>query len=155
MKRNSKELKYAPQEVFGKILEYAVIPTFDLVIEYGSQGVIIVRREIAPYRRTWALPGLRMMKPESISDTLRRIARQELGLKIEPQERVFLGQYVGQFRTENQRQDLSTGYLLRASADQPIILNREHFSGYRIVSSAPQDMGAMYKFYLKQYLALR
>lgn len=154
MRRNSKELKYAPKEVFEKILEYAAIPTFDLVIEYGSQGIIIVRRKIAPYKHTWALPGLRMIKPESIDDTLRRIALQELGLQIEPPARVFLGQYVGRFRTENQRQDLSTGYLLKVSDDRPIILNRKHFSGYRIVSSAPRNMGAMYKFYLKQYLAI-
>ena len=96
-----------------------------------------------------------MMKPESIEDTLQRIAQQELDLKTEPPDRVFLGQCVGRFRTENYRQDLSPGYFLRASADQPIILNREHFSGYHIVSSAPQNMGARYKFYLNQYLSLR
>lgn len=40
MRRNDKELKYAPKEIFREILEYAVILTFDLVIEYGRQRVI-------------------------------------------------------------------------------------------------------------------
>ena len=29
----TKELKFAPREVFDQLLEYMVIPTFDLVIE--------------------------------------------------------------------------------------------------------------------------
>lgn len=48
-------LKYAPQEVFEQILEWTVvIPTFDLVIEYGNQGVILVKRKIPPYQHQWA-----------------------------------------------------------------------------------------------------
>ena len=50
----SKEIKFAPQEVFEQMLEYMVIPTFDLVIEYGDKGVIIVWRKIAPYQDVWA-----------------------------------------------------------------------------------------------------
>ena len=87
----SKELKFAPRAVFDQMLEYMVIPTFDLVIEYGQQGIIMVRRTIAPYQHQWALPGLRMLKGENIDDTLRRIARQEVGLTINPRQKVLLG----------------------------------------------------------------
>ena len=54
------KLVYAPREIFERILKYAVIPTFDLILECRSQGVVLVRRKIAPYKNTWALPGLRM-----------------------------------------------------------------------------------------------
>jgi ADP-ribose pyrophosphatase YjhB (NUDIX family) len=144
--------KFAPRKVFEKILEYAVIPTFDLVIQYGDQGVIIARRRIAPYKDQWALPGLRMMKPEGIDDTLRRIARQELGLQIDPRKKVLLGQYTGRFRTEHDRQDLSTGYLVKVEATQKISLNDNHFSSYRIVKAIPKDMPAMYRFYLQRLM---
>lgn len=150
-----KELKFAPRSVFEQILEWAVIPTFDLVIEYGDQGVIIVRRKIAPYKNKWALPGLRMFKPESIEDTLCRIAKRELGLTIDPGDRTFLGQYVGRFRTEQGRQDLSTGYLIRVPSSQPVVLNTAHFSSWRVATSIPSNMGAMYRFYLRQYFALK
>src|ERR1700750_2681376 len=44
------EVKFAPRDVFEQILEYSVIPTFDLVIEMpGEAGVVIARRTIAPY----------------------------------------------------------------------------------------------------------
>jgi len=151
------ELKFAPRDIFEKILEYAVIPTFDLVIELPRGGVVVVFRKIKPYADTWALPGLRMMKPESIEDTLTRIARQEVGLEIDTKERVFLGQFVGRFRTEMNRQDLSTGYFVRAM-DNDIKINTDHFSRCKVIfhrADIPKRMGAMYKYYLHTYFDLK
>ena len=150
--KNIKTLKYAPREIFEQILEWSVIPTFDLVIEYENQGFIVVKRKIAPYKNQWALPGLRMMKGEEINDTLKRIAKNELGLTINPRKKILLGQYVGKFITEHQRQDISTGYLIQMDNFQPIIANKDHFSNYRITKTIPHPMGAMYKFYIRIYL---
>lgn len=146
-----KELRFAPRGIFEQMLEYMVIPTFDLVIEFGSQGVIIVRRKIAPYKDVWALPGLRMYKGEDINDTLRRIAEKEVGLNIDCENKVILGQYVGKFRTEHERQDISTAYLVHASDDQEIKINRQHFYSFRVTQTIPGKMGAMYKHYLAEY----
>ncbi|HRZ85798.1 MAG TPA: NUDIX domain-containing protein [Candidatus Paceibacterota bacterium] len=148
------KIKFAPKEIFEQILEWAVIPTFDLVIEYGDQGVIIVKRKIPPYQSQWALPGLRMFKGENIEETLVRIADKELGLKIDPSQRKFLGQYVGKFSTEHNRQDLSTGYSIRIQSPQLIKPNDDHFSSIMHITSRekiPPKMGTMYKFYLNKY----
>lgn len=147
------KLVYAPRDVFEKILEYAVIPTFDLIIECRNQGVVLVRRKIAPYKNTWALPGLRMMKPEGIGVTLARIALQEVGVEIDADTRLFIGQYVGRFRTEQWRQDLSTCYAVNCEA-RNIQINTEHFSGYRFVQGlddVPENTGAMYLYFLERY----
>lgn len=78
------KLQFAPRDAFEVVLQWAVIPTFDLVLSYGDRGVIVVRRRIAPYKGVWALPGLRMFKPESIDDVIRRVAKAELGLEVNP-----------------------------------------------------------------------
>jgi len=148
-----KEIKFAPRKIFEQILKWAVIPTFDLVIEYGDEGIIVVKRKITPYKNQWALPGLRMFKGESIDDTLRRIAKQELSLKINPKNKKFLGQYVGKFKTEYNRQDISTGYYIYVSSSQKIKLNKDHFSSIMLIKNKkkiPSSMGAMYKFYLNK-----
>jgi hypothetical protein len=88
-----RNVRVASREEFKSIQQLAVIPTFDPVIEYGDLGVIVCKRRIAPYRGVWALPGLRMLKPESIEDTVARISQDELGLELDPAKRVFLGQY--------------------------------------------------------------
>ena len=87
-----------------------------------------------------------------IEDTLKRITKEELGLKINPKKRIYLGQYVGKFKTEHSRQDLSTGYYLKISDNQKIKLNKDHFSSYKFIKKAIPNMGAMYKFYLQEYL---
>jgi len=150
------KLKFAPREIFEQILEYAVIPTFDLVVEMPEGGIVIVYRKIQPYANQWALPGLRMMKPEDINDTLARIASQELGLKIDLKRKRFLGQFVGRFRTEHNRQDISTGYAVRAKTKE-IKINQDHFSKYRLITSPsdiPVRIGAMYRFYLNSFFEL-
>ena len=96
-----------------------------------------------------------MFKTESINDSLRRIAKHELGLNINPMEKTFLGQYVGRFQTEHKRQDLSTGYYLKVSNKQKIVINPEHFSSYKITKKIPSNMGTMYKFYFKKYRDLK
>lgn len=152
--RKRTEVRFAPRDVFESILEYAVIPTFDLVVELPEDGgVVLVRRTVAPYQNKWALPGLRMFKPESINDVITRIAEDELGLDVDVDGKRFLGQYVGRFKTENERQDLSTGYAVRALSPD-IQINTDHFSGYQIIKKwgeVPPATGAMYRHYLAEY----
>ena len=96
-----------------------------------------------------------MFKPENIEDTLVRIASQEVGLKINPNERIYLGQYVGKFKTEMERQDISTGFLVKSETPE-VILNEDHFHSFKLISSVdeiPSNIGAMYSFYLKNYFA--
>lgn len=148
---------FAPREIFEQILEYSVIPTFDLIMELPKGGVVTVKRKIAPYKDKWALPGLRMYKNETIDDTLKRIAHQELGIAIDTKSKMFIGQYVGNFTTEHSRQDLSSGYIVKALSND-IHLNADHFSNMQIIKSSediPAPIGAMYAFYLKQYFASR
>jgi 8-oxo-dGTP pyrophosphatase MutT (NUDIX family) len=144
---------FAPREVFEQILEYAVIPTFDLVIDVPDRGVLIARRRIAPYLGKWALPGLRIYKNESIDDTLQRIAEQETGLEVDLDDKQFLGQYVGNFKTEHDRQDISTGYAVKALSSN-VKLNQQHFTGSRFINGTdevPAATGAMYADYLQTY----
>ncbi len=127
-----------------------------MLIEYQG-GIILVRRTIAPYKDTWALPGLRMCKPEGIDDTLTRIGLDEVGLQLDLKSKKILDQYVGRFKTEHGRQDISTAYVVKALVGQELKLNKSHFSGFQIVhslSEIPPKTGAMYKHYLKKYFEM-
>jgi ADP-ribose pyrophosphatase YjhB (NUDIX family) len=152
--RNRPEIRLAPREIFEQMLEWSVIPTFDLVVELpGDDGVVLVRRTIAPYENCWALPGLRMFKGETIDDVIARIAEDELGVQVDVDGKRFLGQYVGRFKTENDRQDLSSGYAVRALSSG-LAINTAHFSSHRVIKKrgeVPASAGAMYRFYLSKY----
>jgi colanic acid biosynthesis protein WcaH len=150
-----RKVKFLPKDVYEIVLKWVVIPTFDVLIEYGNQGFIFVRRKIAPYKDVWAFPGLRMLKGEEINDTLERISFWELGLKIDFKDKIFLGQYVGKFQLEQKRQDLSTGFYIKISDKQQIKFNKEHFYSMKITKKIPTPIGAMYKYYFEQYLRLQ
>ena len=150
---SQKIIGFAPRSVFEKILEFAVIPTLDLILDFEEKGVIILRRKIALYSGQWALPGLRMMKGENISDTLARISENEVGMLIDPERATFVGQYVGKFRSAFNRQDISTCYAITGLTGK-VRSNQAHFSGYRHIqdiSSVPNIAGAMYRYYLHRY----
>ena len=125
-----KPIKFALRSVFEKILEFAVIPTFDFILDFEGLGVIILRRKIAPYFGQWALPGLRMMKGKNISEALKQISESEVGLLIDPDKAKFVGQCVGKFRSEFNRQDISTCYATTGLTGK-VRINQAHFSGYR------------------------
>ncbi|HVB42631.1 MAG TPA: NUDIX domain-containing protein [Streptosporangiaceae bacterium] len=147
---------WAPDDVFESILRYSVIPTFDLILE-GVEGILLVRRRIAPYRDLWALPGLRILKGEAIEACLERIAHDEVGLQISPAQGMFINQAIAKFKTHHERQDLSTCYAFELEIDQ-VTLNDEHLSSsifIRDKSTMPNAIGGLYREHLYRYFDIK
>lgn len=62
------------------------VPTVDIIIEYQSQGVILIERAKPPLG--WALPGGFVEYGETLEEAASREAREETGLEV-----VLLGQF--------------------------------------------------------------
>lgn len=140
---------WAPDEIFDSILKYSVIPTFDLILK-GTQGILLVKRCIAPYNGLWALPGLRIFRGESILTCLSRIAEEEVGLDIEPSQGAYVNQSVVGFDT---RHDLSTCYAFELNIDH-VTLNEAHLSDWTFVkelADIPAETGDLYREHLRHY----
>lgn len=93
------------------------------------------------------------MKPEDINDTILRISKEEVGIEIVPINNKFIGQYVGRFKVENNRQDLSTCYELRYNSPT-LKINKSHFNGHRFIESKedmPERIGGMYRYFLNAF----
>ena len=147
------DLQWAPQEVFDSILQYAVIPTFDLILDTPN-GILLVRRQIEPYKNRWALPGLRMLKGETPNTCIERIGRTEVGLELDAGKKEFVGQAVKIFRDHHNRQDLSTCYAFRIDTAD-FRLNPDHLSDslfVRDVTESPGSLGDLYRQHLECYL---
>jgi ADP-ribose pyrophosphatase YjhB (NUDIX family) len=145
---------WAPETVFESILQYAVIPTFDLIMDF-PEGVLLVRRSIAPYKNCWALPGLRMLRGETVDACLERIAKSEVGCSIDPIQKIFVNQAVVSFPHHHGRQDVSTCYAFNLT-DGRIALNPDHIDSSMIISHlahAPSGLGRLYREHLERYFA--
>ena len=56
------------------------VPTVDIIIEYGDQGLILIERAKPPYG--WALPGGFVEYGETLEAAAVREAREETGLEV-------------------------------------------------------------------------
>jgi ADP-ribose pyrophosphatase YjhB (NUDIX family) len=57
------------------------LPTVDIIIEIGKQGIVLIKRKTLP--RGWALPGGFVDYGEALEETARREAKEETGLEVE------------------------------------------------------------------------
>ncbi len=85
-----KTFKRAPKNLFDRFSSYFPYSTVDVVIRQNG-SFILTKRTILPYKNKWNLPGGVVFKTEKLSDTAKRVAREELNLTINLEG--FLGVY--------------------------------------------------------------
>ena len=83
-------IKFLGKKLYMKI--YSLVPrlTVDLVVK-DSNGVLLVKRDMEPCKGKWHFPGGTIVLGEKIEDAIKRVARNEAGIKVGIQK--FLGVY--------------------------------------------------------------
>jgi colanic acid biosynthesis protein WcaH len=71
---------FIPWELYRQILESMPIPCVDIAI-VANGAVLLVKREDAPAKGQWWLPGGRVLKGEMMRDAAKRKAREEVGIE--------------------------------------------------------------------------
>jgi 8-oxo-dGTP diphosphatase len=66
-------------KTFKKVPRLAV----NLIISDSDGRILLTRRNIPPFLGSWHLPGSFVLKNEPIADVQKRVAKDELGLKLE------------------------------------------------------------------------
>jgi colanic acid biosynthesis protein WcaH len=70
---------FIDQELYDQILRHMPIACVDVAIVCNG-CVLLVRRDDAPAKGAWWVPGGRVFKGETMRDTARRKAKEEVGL---------------------------------------------------------------------------
>lgn len=86
-----------PEKDYKRI--FARVPRLcaDLVIK-TPEGVILSRRDIAPWKEYWHLPGGSVFFGETIKQAAERIAREELGIKIAIKKTLGYGEFLEEIK---------------------------------------------------------
>lgn len=81
-------VKKLSHELYKQI--YSQVPRLcvELVIK-NSEGVLLTLRNIVPYKAYWHLPGGTVLFNETLEQTVKRVAWEELGVKVSSMR--FLG----------------------------------------------------------------
>ena len=74
-------LKRLPFEEFKSI--YSKVPRLcvDLIVQKDN-GIVLIKRAIEPSLGKWHFPGGTVLLGESLEDTIHRIAKEELNIKV-------------------------------------------------------------------------
>ena len=80
----SKKLQY---QKFLESFKYAPRPAVNLLIvkfaKLNTKAVLLTKRQKPPFAGHWHLPGSFILKGEAIMDCVKRVADEELGIKVE------------------------------------------------------------------------
>lgn len=71
-----------PYDQFVESFKLAPRIAIDLWIKNEMGGVFYAKRDIEPYAGMWHLPGSFLLKGETVSDCIKRIAKEEINLDI-------------------------------------------------------------------------
>lgn len=77
---------WLPEEEFHAIYRRVPRLCVEVVIVEPDRGVLLKLRDIPPNVGAWHIPGGTVLFAESIEDAVRRVAADELGLAVEPEE---------------------------------------------------------------------
>lgn len=82
--------KPVPDDDWRRIVEHVPLVSVDLLVRDGD-GVVLGKRTNEPAKGEWFVPGGTVLKGERLEAAVHRVAREELGVDVEIEER--LGTY--------------------------------------------------------------
>ena len=77
--------KFLTKKEFKNIYTKVPRACIELVIFKGKK-VLLTKRSIYPYKKYWHFPGGGILFREKINDTIQRVAKTELGVKVIPEK---------------------------------------------------------------------
>ena len=105
-----KKIERIPFPEFKKI--YSRVPRLCVeVVMKNKKGILLVRRTIEPAVGKWHTPGGTVLKREDLHDTVKRVAKEELGLHVVVER--LLGVIEYKSYRNHYSQDISVAFLVK------------------------------------------
>lgn len=80
-------------EKYIQAIELTQLVSMDLIVKDTNGKVLLGRRVNDPAKGKWFVPGCRLFKEEPWTTAITRVAKEELGIDVKPQEGHFMGVY--------------------------------------------------------------
>jgi ADP-ribose pyrophosphatase YjhB (NUDIX family) len=77
---------WLPKEEYDRIFSRVPRLSVEVVILDPDRGVLLMLRDIPPNEGAWHIPGGTVLFAEPLTEAVKRVARDELGLEVRPGE---------------------------------------------------------------------
>ncbi|MFH0936778.1 MAG: NUDIX domain-containing protein [Candidatus Daviesbacteria bacterium] len=141
--------KWLPKEEFDYI--YSKVPRLcvDLAV-VTSQGILLTKRSITPYKGMWHTPGGTVLKKELLTDTVKRVALDEIGVNVKI--RKILGIMEILREGESEKHTVSVYFLVTTLSNN--FKNSQQSDKIKFFPALPKNMVPHQKKFLTEYLSL-
>lgn len=151
---------WVPYEQFIEHLRLFPMPCIDLLVDIKWKGIAWGRRLNPPMQGQLATFGVRaLITDNSWEELMKRVAREEIGLDVDPENFKFVGQQLVRFDQNKdgiERLDLTTCWSIEVDPSTKLIPNPKNYDEKLVISDEiPDDAGEMYKRFARQYLRSR
>jgi colanic acid biosynthesis protein WcaH len=144
-----RRVDWIPDEEWATIVRNVPIVSVDLLVR-TPEGVLLVERTNRPAKGEWFVPGGRVHKGERLVEAVHRVAREELGVEVEIEER--LGAYEHLYDDADVdgaggKHYLANGFLVHTDATE-FDLDDQHGAA-RVFETFPDDLHPYVRGYLE------
>jgi ADP-ribose pyrophosphatase YjhB (NUDIX family) len=132
---------------------YSRVPRLCVEVILIKNGkVLLVRRNIEPALGQWHTPGGTVLKGEQLIETVRRVAKEELGIAV--QVKKFLGVLEYHSFKNYYSQDIGLAFLVEQKGSKKIVLDKNG-RAYDFFSTIPPKTIKEQKEFLKKTLKFK
>lgn len=142
--------EYIPEEVFGACLDRLPQVCVELVVTH-EDGVLLARRVNEPAAGEWFWPGSRLYKGERLTDAVDRVARDELGLRVQTEQRLGVHEHFWDTTSvegADSRHTVNVVYRVHPEDEFAVTLDDQH-DDWRLLADPDPGLHE----YVQEYLA--
>jgi len=143
---------WLPKAEFDSIFSRVPRLCVEVVITAPERGVLLTRRDIPPNIGAWHIPGGTVLFGEPLVQTVKRVARDELGLEVAPSELLGYIEYPSHY--ENGL-DSPVGLAFAAEVVPELPSEAELPDGREWFSSLPEGLYAEQRDFLIRRLGFK
>lgn len=134
---------------------YERVPRFCVeVIVQTEDGVLLTKRDITPCKGYWHFPGGTVYLKETFKKAVKRIAKEELNLNVEPIKSISEMEFIHNYKQKGQRHMVSIAYLVKVKDIKNLKLDRQGSKAMfcKLPESVPKHTVKEHAILLKGYL---
>jgi len=143
--------EYIEEDLFSEFIAHMPEVCVEVVVE-SDTGILLAKRSNEPVQNEWFWPGGRLLKGERLEEAAHRIAREELGIEIEIQDRLGVYSHFWETSAEQgapSRHTVNIVFHVTPSNDSPSITLDEQHSETRWITELEDDLHDYVITYLK------
>ena len=122
-KRVSSSHRFTHEE-FSSIYERVPRVCVDVLVK-TPEGILLTKRDIAPQKGYWHLPGGTIYLGESLKEAVKRISQEELNLDVKILDHIGPMEFLHHTRDNGQKHAISIAYTVKAKDIGALKLNEQ------------------------------